>query len=114
MSDNLPVSKKKTRIKKSSTSHHDHSDHEEAEQHISFMDKVCSCFKSSGPSQKYAKSSDSANMPQLTKSQKRARARDNWGKLRSHVRNMRFKINFLAFSNDEAEMIKKIKGYDAD
>jgi len=53
-------------------------------------------------------------MPQLTKSQKRARARDNWGKLRSHVRNMRFKINFLAFSNDEAEMIKKIKGYDAD
>jgi hypothetical protein len=27
---------------------------------------------------------------------------------------MRFKINFLAFSNDEAEMTKKIMGYDAD
>ena len=46
MSDNLPVSKKKTRIKKSSTNHHDHSDHEEAEQSLSFMDKLKSCFKS--------------------------------------------------------------------
>lgn len=27
---------------------------------------------------------------------------------------MRFKINFLVFSNDEAEMTKMIMGYDAD
>lgn len=50
----------------------------------------------------------------MTKNQKKAKARKNWGILRNHVRNMRFKINFLAFSNDEAEMTKKIMGYDAD
>lgn len=50
----------------------------------------------------------------MTKSQKKARARENWDKLRNHVKKWRAKINFLAFSNDEAEITKKIMGYDAD
>lgn len=53
-------------------------------------------------------------MKPLSKNQRKAKARKNWAILRNHVRNMRFKINFLAFSNDEAEMTKKIMGYDAD
>jgi len=42
------------------------------------------------------------------------RARENWAKLRGHVRNMRFKINIGTFLNEESEMTKKMMGYDAD
>ena len=60
------------------------------------------------------KGPDNSGAKPLTKNQKKAKARKHWAILRNHVRNMRFKINFLAFSNDEAEMTKKIMGYDAD
>ena len=50
----------------------------------------------------------------MSKRQQKVRARENWAKLRSHVRNMRAKHNFLTFTNDEAEMTKKMMGYDAD
>ena len=116
MSESQPLARKKSSRTKKQSSHvhgHDH-DHSEAEQKLTFMDKFKSCFKPANISQKYSGDKDTEKLPQLTKSQKRARARDNWSKLRSHVRNMRFKINFLAFSNDEAEMTKKIMGYDAD
>ena len=73
------------------------------------------CFKNGKrDEQDKNKQSDNTDAKPLSKNQKKAKARKNWAILRNHVRNMRFKINFLAFSNDEAEMTKKIMGYDAD
>lgn len=42
----------------------------------------------------------------LTAEEKRARARQNWGKLRTHIKQMRFTVNFLVQSLDEANEAK--------
>ena len=73
------------------------------------------CIKSSKKEDEdKSKLAENSDAKPLSKNQKKAKARKHWAILRNHVRNMRFKINFLAFSNDEAEMTKKIMGYDAD
>lgn len=69
-------------------------------------------FKFDPESKQGEEASSKPKPSNLTRSQRKVRARGNWTKLRNHVRNMRFKLNFLAYSNDEAEMTKKMMGYD--
>lgn len=54
---------------------------------------------------------DGKNTPEQS-----ARARANWGKLRTHIKQMRQKANFLVtFLDDENEMKQEnMYGYDAD